>query len=92
MLTDVVTAQMVSGVLNEIVGLLPVMIPAAISYIALRKGLGFVFSTLKKAKYFLFNSFTALCAGSDISLLHFLISARHLCRLEVLCHFLVRKF
>lgn len=49
MLTDVVTAQMVSGVLNEIVGLLPVMIPAAISYIALRKGLGFVFSTLKKA-------------------------------------------
>ena len=49
MLTDVVTAQMVSGVLNEIVGLLPVMIPASISYIALRKGLGFVFSTLKKA-------------------------------------------
>lgn len=49
MLTDVVTAQMVSGVLNEIVGLLPVMIPAAISYIGLRKGLGFVFSTLKKA-------------------------------------------
>lgn len=36
MLTDVVTAQMVSGVLNEIVGLLPVMIPAAISYIALQ--------------------------------------------------------
>lgn len=52
MLTDVVTAQMVSGVLNEIVGLLPVMIPAAISYIALRKGLGFVFSTLKKAEVF----------------------------------------
>ena len=49
MLTDVVTAQMVSGVLNEIVGLLPVMIPAAISYIALRKGRGFVFSTLKIA-------------------------------------------
>ena len=52
MLTDVVTAQMVSGVLNEIVGLLPVMIPAAISYIALRKGLGFVFSTQESLSIF----------------------------------------
>lgn len=49
MLTGVVTAEMVSGVLNEVVGLLPVILPASISYIALRKGLGFLTSTLRRA-------------------------------------------
>lgn len=49
MLTGVVTAEMVSGVLDEIVGLLPVMLPACISYIALRKGLSFLTSTLRRA-------------------------------------------
>lgn len=49
MLTDVVTSSMVGGVLDEVVGLLPVLLPAAISYIALRKGLGFLLGTLKRA-------------------------------------------
>lgn len=49
MLKSVVTADMVSGVLNEIVGLLPVLIPAAISFIAVRKGISFLLSTLRGA-------------------------------------------
>ena len=49
MLTGVVTSDMVSGVLNEEVGLLPVVLPASISYIALRKGLSFLTSTLRRA-------------------------------------------
>lgn len=49
MLTGVVTSDMVSGVLNEVVGLLPVVLPASISYIALRKSLSFLTSTLRRA-------------------------------------------
>lgn len=48
-LKDIVTSDMVSGVLNEVVGLLPVLVPAAIVFIGLRKGIGFLFSTLKRA-------------------------------------------
>lgn len=42
MLESVVTAEMLSGVLDEIVGLLPVVIPVMITFIALRKGIAFV--------------------------------------------------
>lgn len=49
MLKTVVTADMVGGVLDEIVGLLPVLIPAAISFIAVRKGISFLLSTLRGA-------------------------------------------
>lgn len=49
MLKSVVTADMVGGVLDEIVGLLPVLIPAAISFIAVRKGISFLLSTLRGA-------------------------------------------
>ena len=38
-----------SGVLDEIVGLLPVIIPASISFIAVRKGLSFLISSLRSA-------------------------------------------
>ena len=41
-LSEVVTAEMMSGVLGEVVGLLPVCIPTMISFIALRKGISFV--------------------------------------------------
>lgn len=47
--STVVTADMVGGVLNEVVALLPVMIPAMISFIALRKGIAFVKSVLHSA-------------------------------------------
>lgn len=49
MLKDIVTADMLGGVLDEIVGLLPVVIPVAIGFLALRKGIGFLFSTIRSA-------------------------------------------
>lgn len=38
-----------SGVLNEITGLLPVVIPVMVSFIALRKGIAFIQSVLHGA-------------------------------------------
>lgn len=49
MLSSIVTAEMCSGVLNEITGLLPVLIPVAISFIAIRKGISFLLGTLHSA-------------------------------------------
>ena len=48
-LSDVVTADMLSGVLDEIVGLLPICIPVMIGFIGLRKGIGFVRGILQSA-------------------------------------------
>lgn len=49
MLSSIVTAEMLSGVLSEVTGLLPIIIPVSITYISLRKGLRFLFSSLKAA-------------------------------------------
>lgn len=48
-LKTVVTADLLTGVLDEIVGLLPVCIPVMIGFIALRKGIAFVQGVLRKA-------------------------------------------
>ena len=48
-LSSIVTADMLSGVLNEIVGLLPVILPVMIGFIALRKGISFVLNMLHSA-------------------------------------------
>ncbi len=48
-LSTVVTADMMSGVFDQIVALLPVCIPVMVSFIALRKGIGFVKSVLHSA-------------------------------------------
>lgn len=48
-LSTIVNAEMLGGVLDEIVALLPICIPVMISFIALRKGIGFVQGILKKA-------------------------------------------
>lgn len=48
-LSSVVTAEMLKGVLNEITGLLPVVIPVMIGFIAIRKGIAFVQSILHSA-------------------------------------------
>ena len=48
-LSTVVTAEMLKGVLNEITGLLPVVIPVMIGFIAIRKGIAFVQSILHSA-------------------------------------------
>lgn len=37
------------GVLNEMVALIPVVIPVAISFLAIRKGIGFLLGTLQSA-------------------------------------------
>lgn len=48
-LSSVVTADMLSGVLNQVVGLLPVVLPVMIGFIALRKGISFVLGMLHSA-------------------------------------------
>lgn len=49
MLKTVVTAEMLGGVLDEVVGVLPICIPVLITFIALRKGISFVQSILHSA-------------------------------------------
>ena len=41
-LSNIVTADMLQGVLTEIVDLLPIVIPVMIGFIAIRKGISFV--------------------------------------------------
>lgn len=48
-LSEVVTAEMMSGVLDEVVALLPVCIPVMIGFIALRKGISFISAILHSA-------------------------------------------
>lgn len=49
MLKTIVTAGMLSGVLDEVVGVLPICIPVLITFIALRKGISFIQSILHSA-------------------------------------------
>lgn len=49
MLAKIVTADMLGGVLDEVVGVLPVAIPVLITFIALRKGISFIQSILHSA-------------------------------------------
>ena len=49
MLATVVTNNMLQGVLDEVIGLLPVCIPVLITFIALRKGIAFIQSILHSA-------------------------------------------
>ena len=49
MLAEIVTADMLKGVLNEITGLLPVIIPTMITFIAIRKGIAFLQNVLHSA-------------------------------------------
>lgn len=49
MLKTIVTADMLQGVLNEITGLLPVVIPVMITFIAVRKGISFLQGILHSA-------------------------------------------
>lgn len=48
-LSNIVTANMLQGVLTEITSLLPVCIPVMIGFIAIRKGIAFVQSILHSA-------------------------------------------
>ncbi len=48
-LAKVVTQQMMSGVLDEIIGVLPVCLPVMITFIGIRKGISFVTGVLRAA-------------------------------------------
>lgn len=48
-LADIVTADMMKGVLTEITGLLPVVVPVMVGFIGLRKGISFLQSVLHSA-------------------------------------------
>lgn len=48
-LSGIVTSKMLKGVLDEITGLLPIVIPVLISFIAIRKGIAFVQHILHSA-------------------------------------------
>ncbi len=48
-LSGVITNAMLSGVLNEVIGLLPICLPVLITFIGLRKGIAFVQNILHSA-------------------------------------------
>lgn len=48
-LSSIVTADMLNGVLDEIIGLLPVIFPVMIGFVAIRKGISFVLNMLHSA-------------------------------------------
>ena len=48
-LSSIVTAEMLQGVLDQVVGLLPVVLPVMIMFIGLRKGISFLQGVLHSA-------------------------------------------
>lgn len=48
-LDKTITGTMVQGVLNEVVALIPTVIPVAITFIAIRKGISFMLGLLRSA-------------------------------------------
>lgn len=48
-LVDVITSDMVKGVLNEVINLIPVVLPAALTFLGIRKGISFVMGILHSA-------------------------------------------
>ena len=48
-LDKTIQTEMVQGVLNEVVAIIPTVIPVAISFISIRKGISFVFGLLRSA-------------------------------------------
>ena len=48
-LSQIVTSEMVSGVFDQILGLLPVIMPVMVGFIGLRKGISFLQGVLHSA-------------------------------------------
>lgn len=48
-LSTIVTSGMISGVLDQVVGLIPVVLPTMITFIGLRKGIAWLQSMLHSA-------------------------------------------
>lgn len=49
MLNTIVTADMLTGILAEVKGLIPIVLPTVVGFIALRKGWSFLISTIHGA-------------------------------------------
>lgn len=58
-LDKTITSEMVGGVLNEVVAVIPTIIPVAITFIAIRKGISFVLGMLRSAYFFVY--FYTIC-------------------------------
>lgn len=48
-IASVVTTEMCTGVLNDVTALIPIVLPAVIGFIALRKGISFLTGILHSA-------------------------------------------
>lgn len=48
-LNTVISGTMLQGVLNEIIGLLPTVLPVVITFLGIRKGISFVIGMLRSA-------------------------------------------
>ena len=48
-LSTVVTSEMLQGVFNEILALIPVAIPVVVGFIGIRKGISFLIGILRSA-------------------------------------------
>lgn len=48
-MSTVITAEMLGGVLDEVVACLPIVVPVSIGFIAIRKGISFVLGMLRRA-------------------------------------------
>lgn len=49
MLGDIVTADMLSGITSQVMSVLPVVIPVGVTFMAIRKGINFLFGSLSRA-------------------------------------------
>lgn len=48
-LASIVTSDMISGVFGELLGLLPVVLPAVVMFVGIRKGISFLIGMLHSA-------------------------------------------
>lgn len=48
-LSTIVTADVLTGVLDQVINVLPTVIPVSIGFIAIRKGISFVLGMLRAA-------------------------------------------
>ena len=48
-LPQTITNTMLQGVLDEVVGILPIVLPVVITFMAIRKGISFVLGMLRSA-------------------------------------------
>lgn len=48
-LVSIINSDMLSGILDQVLGVMPVVIPAVLGFLGVRKGISFVLGMVKKA-------------------------------------------